>query len=166
MKQIFLTNGLTTFVDDEDFYRLSKHRWCAHKSTPEGNWYAKRIEKDASGRIKNIYMHRDILGALPHEEVDHKDRNGLNNTKSNLRLCNKSQNNANIARRPRPASGFIGVYHDPKCSKPWRARCWSNGRAINLGQFPTPECAALARDEFVSARWGEFAVLNFPEHTA
>lgn len=165
MKEIVLTNGCLAFVDDEDFDRLSAFRWTAHKSTTDGAWYVKRFERTSDGVVKNIYMHRDILGALAHQEVDHKDRNGLNNTKSNLRLCTKSQNNANIRRR-RPASGFSGVYFDPKCSRPWIARCWVGGRSNHLGCFSDATSAAIARDAFVRDHWGEFAVLNFPERAS
>jgi len=89
MKEIPLTNtDAVVVVDDEDYDRLARHRWNMHPQR-----YAIRGEQG-----RTIYMHREIVGAKPEEEVDHIDRDGLNNRRGNLRIVTHSGNMKN--RRP------------------------------------------------------------------
>jgi hypothetical protein len=95
------------------------------------------------------------LGDVP-GDIDHADRNGLNNHRSNLRQASRSQNASNRRLRPGP-SGFRGV-HRRERGKPWGA--WISG--CYIGAFLTPEQAARAYDVAAIDRYGEFATLNFP----
>lgn len=87
------------------------------------------------------------------------DHNGLNNTRANLRKCSRSLNCAN-KRGILAASGYRGV--TLVRSGRWRAAVGFNRVNKYLGTFDTAEAAAVARDNFVFARYGEFAILNFP----
>jgi len=105
-----------------------------------------------------VHLHRWILGVQDNVEVDHWDRNGLNNQRSNLRICTRPKNAAAIQPQPNK-TGFIGVREDTRCRKP-RFDALVGGKLI--GRFDTAEDAARARDHSVYERYGEFAILNFP----
>lgn len=102
-------------------------------------------------------MHREILCQTdPIQKVDHKDHNGLNNQRENLRLANAKQNTVNRTSKKGATSRFLGV--DWKKSHGlWRTRIEST----SLGYFKDERLAALAYDKEASIRYGEFANLNF-----
>lgn len=164
MKEIELTKGKVAVVDDEDFKKLSKYRWLAqlHRNT----WYAIRLENTGeyydNGRPKRtkIRMHRQILG-FPPWDTDHKDHNGLNNKKENLRKCTSSQNRANSF--PIHA-GFKGVYYrKAKHSRnEYKAVIGYENKHIHIGSFKSACMAARAYDTKARQLFGEFARLNLP----
>lgn len=89
VKEIPLTSGFIALVDNEDYKYLSQYRWIADKSKTSNTWYAVRYFGQ-----KKIYMHREILG-FPSGRIDHRNRNGLDNQKENLRSATASQNGGN-----------------------------------------------------------------------
>ena len=90
---IKLTFGKFAVIDAEDYDRVSQYNWCGIEDTR--CWYAHTLKRDGTP----MAMHRLILNAPKGLLVDHIDHNGLNNRKSNLRLCTNSQNQQNT--RPR-----------------------------------------------------------------
>jgi len=108
MKTIQLTQNKVALVDDEDYEQLSKYKWCAHRI--DNNWYAVRCTWNGGKRIF-IQMHRDVLGLKKNDgkQTDHKDFSGLNNQKSNLRVCTYHENNQNRRQHKRNTSGYKGV---------------------------------------------------------
>ena len=94
-------------------------------------------------------------------EVDHINRDKLDNRRSNLRLVTHTQNCVNASLRVTNTSGFKGVNFYR--GKYWRAYIRVNYRHISLGFFPTAEAAARAYDEAAREHFGEFAFLNFPD---
>lgn len=157
MKEIQLTQGKVAIVDDEDYEYLNRWKWFAHKRN--NAFYATRKYLN-----KQVSMHRQIMNAGDISIlVDHKDRNSLNNTKQNLRLCNRSQNNANTKPRKGSLSKYIGVslFKKTKNSKgKWRATIGKDKRIFHLGYFKTQEDAALAYNVKAQELHGEFASLN------
>jgi hypothetical protein len=154
-KFIPLIRGGFAIVDADDYEKLAKYTWyCEHNSNTS---YAVRRKNR-----KRIYMHRQILNAPKGKVVDHKDSNGLNNRKSNVRLCTKTQNMRN--RRPwlRCSSKYKGVSLD-ECGNKWRARITFNRKKIHIGNFDDEIEAARAYDRKAKELFGEFAYLNFPE---
>ena len=143
-KEIQLTQGKVAIVDDDDFERLSTRKWYAAKN--HGTFYAQ------SGKC--VMMHRIIMNAPQEREVDHIDRNGLNNQKNNLRLCTAAENRKNRSSTSR--FGYKGVWFNG-CS--FTARCGYK----YLGSFDTAEQAASAYDEIARKNYGEFAYQNFRE---
>lgn len=117
-------------------------------------------------------MHRYILdlgcdNTYTDPVIDHIDGNGLNNTKSNLRLCNRSQNAMNKKLKSNSKTGWRGVTRPKtknyKLKKPWKAYIRPKGQSfITIGYYKTAEEAAKAYDEKAKELFGEFAKLNFP----
>lgn len=158
MKQIPLSNGLFALVDDDDFERLSSYKWHAVRSATKHrvSYYAARGGRD--GEPGTVYMHRQVMRAEVGQAYDHRDRDGLNNQKSNLRPCTPPQNLAN-SRRPNK-SGYKGVYWDAQKQK-FLAQIQIDGRAKHLGWHRAVEDAARAYDRAALQAYGEFAALNF-----
>lgn len=160
MKEISL-NGKrgkdkVTSVDDEDYERLSKNKWHIKAGgyvTRTGN------KEDGELRGKEIYMHREIMG-FPDGMVDHIDQNKLNNCKSNLRICNASQNTMNRSKfNQKYSSSYKGVSYD-KNAKKWRAQIIKDKKRIHIGWYKTEIEAGKAYNEKAIELYGEFACLN------
>lgn len=164
MKEIKLTQGQTALVDDEDYDYLMQWKWHAKKDAY--TYYAGSNIRLGVRHHKSISMHRIIMNPPHGYLVDHIDHNGLNNQKSNLRICTKRQNRLNSLKRKECATPYKGVMgkrrRTPK--NPWRYRACIrvNGELIGLGNYNTPEEAARAYDMAAIKYYGEFALLNFP----
>jgi len=159
MKEIVLTQGKVALVDDEDFEFLNQFKWYAHKQ--KYTFYAVRNETNPdSKKRKTIKMHRFLLRVTkPKTFVDHKDHNGLNNQKHNLRESTHAQNQMN--RNCYEGFKYKGVSYI-KLNK-WRARIKFNQKQIHLGYFTDEIQCAKAYDIKAKELFGEFANLNFPD---
>lgn len=135
MKLIPLTQGYFAKVSDRDFSELRKYKWQVHRRKNSEILYAQRHFRDPiTGKRRAVYMHRQIRGFPIGLDVDHKDRDGLNNQRRNLRNATRSQNLANSqGRRARP---FKGVFR--KRNK-WGVQIRKNGRRIYCGVRDTQE---------------------------
>ena len=157
MKKIPLTRGKVALVDDKDYEWLSKWRWRA--MSPNGRcWYACRTVW-AHGRSGILLLHRLILNAPHSKRTDHKNGNGLDNRRKNLRLATVMQNIANSRQRVR-AGRFRGVSWRDHASK-WCAHIQVKGKSIHLGYFKKERDAATAYDAAALQHFGEFASTNF-----
>lgn len=161
MKTIPLTHGKVAIVDSEDYKWLSQFKWRAQKSGKRpDSFYAVRnvtIEK----RRTTIQMHRQIMHPPEGLEIDHKNNNGLDNRRCNLRFCTRSQNMANSRGHTRRFSSFKGVsFH--KEYKKWRVRITHNGKNLHVGFFRSEVRAAKAYDDKAKELFGEFARPNLP----
>ena len=159
MKEIKLTQGKVALVDDEDYERLvAMGKWCFHNKG-----YAmiiKELKKpDGQRTSKAIYMHRVIMGAEKGVLVDHRDCNGLNNQKSNLRLCSYAQNGQNSRLQSRNKAGYKGVYWDLAKQK-WRAMITIDQKMKHIGHYESILDAATAYNDMALKHFGEFAKLN------
>src|SRR4051794_40539867 len=151
---VYLSQGLTTEIDDADWEKLKDYKWFAHVR-PKRTYAV-----SSSIKGQTLYMHRLIMSPPRGMQVDHIDGDGLNNKRSNLRLATSQQNNAN-AFRTQNVSGYIGVNITP--SGRWQARARKGGTRHHIGVFDTPEEAARAYDAWTFVEYGDFAQLNFPE---
>lgn len=149
MKEIQLTQGKTTTVDDEDFEWASKIKWNYH------NGYARRNVK-VNGKSVSYFMHRIITNAPGKMEVDHIDGNTLNNQRKNLRVCTTSQNQANRPKSKNNTSGYKGVSWHKK-NKKWFAQVNKNGKRVFGKYFESAEEAAEAYKKAAIEHFGEFA---------
>jgi hypothetical protein len=151
-----LTQSKVAIVDAADYQWLSMYKWNASES--KNAFYARTKTKH-----RRIYMHRLIMNAPPDKIVDHIDHNGLNNCRSNLRICSFSENLCN--RRPsKKTSRYKGV-HWCKESRIWKAVIRFKGKKQNLGQFKNEIDAARAYDKAARQLFKEFAYLNFPDES-
>lgn len=140
-------------VDDEDFDMLNTRKWYVAK--PAHTCYAVAWVK---GKMKK--MHRVILGMTdPKVFVDHKDGNGLNNQRENIRVATYSQNMANRRSQKNSTSKYLGVYWS-KPARKWKAQVRDGGALIYLGYFEKETDAAIAYNNGAVKAHGEFANLN------
>jgi hypothetical protein len=148
MKTIPLTRGMFAVVDDADFDLVSEFKWSAHKG--RNTFYA---YNSFAG-----LMHRLLTKPPKGAVVDHRDRNGLNNQRSNLRVCSMSENCENAKAHFDNKSGFKGVSWD-SFTKSWRAVVSKGGRRWR-GRFSNPVDAAKMHDRIAALWFGEFAKTN------
>lgn len=169
MKEIELSNRPGTFaiVDDDDYEAVRRVKWsnnnCGYVQSTRGT------------------LHRFVMKAIKGQEIDHINRNKLDNRKDNLRFCTRSENCRNrpdfkgntqelqsirklgrgIIQRRRPnASGYHGV---SKNGTKWSSTIGQHNKRYHLGCFSTAEEAARAYDRKAIQLYGKHAKLNFPE---
>lgn len=162
MKEIPLTRGYVALVDDEDYERISGHKWCSNIHPRKDGTNRVYAVRDASteGRIHRVYLHRAILEYNDRNDIDHIDGNPLNNVRSNLRVCSRAENARNARVRTGGTSRFKGVrWHSQ--NKNWQARITVNGKDRHIGIFGSEVDAAVAYDVAAKVFFGCFAKLNF-----
>lgn len=161
--EIKLTQGFVTLVDDEDYEQLQAWKWYA-QVLPSGRVYAqRRVCTPGPRKAIAITLAAQVLWIPVGSPliVDHINHDGLDNQRSNLRLCNQSQNQGNRRKQQGTSSPYKGVYREKGRGK-WRALIYLNDSKRHLGCFTDEIEAAKAYDEAALAQWGDFACLNFP----
>ena len=144
------SDGGRILFDKEDSHKISFKTWntCGR--------YAM-----AKSENKTLLFHRFVMDARHGEEIDHINGDRYDNRKSNLRLCNRQENNFN-RHHIHGKSKYKGVSLTQKqYRRPWRATLKHNGKTISLGTYFVEEEAALAYDRKARELFGEFAKLNF-----
>jgi hypothetical protein len=156
MKKIPLSQGKFALVDDADFEALNQYKWCTNKI--KNTFYALRNTRQA-GVKKTIMMHREIMQTPKGMDTDHRDGDGLNNQRSNLRICTHSENLRNVKKDKDNTSGFKGVsWHSG--AKKWKASIMTDGKETYLGIFTLKVDAYKAYCEACVKYHGEFARLK------
>ena len=154
MRRIKLTQNKFALVDDCDYEYLSQWNWCYD---PKG--YAMR----GSGTRANqhmVYMHRVVAKRaglrITRKQVDHRDEDGINNQRNNLRVATTSQNMSNRGPQKNNTSGHKGVWWDKSRSK-WCAEITVKQKKHYLGRFINKQDAARAYKLAAEKYFGEFA---------
>jgi hypothetical protein len=160
-REIKLTRGMIAIVDAEDYERVSLYTWHAHKGK-NGNFYARGIMTGVRNS-KQIYMHRLIMNVESKHLIDHKDRNGLNNRKTNLRTCSTTMNAGNKLCSNITGYKGVGVMPSYQRKKIYKASIRFNDKQKTLGYYLTAKEAGQAYDKAAKELFGEFALLNFPD---
>jgi hypothetical protein len=164
IRAIGLTRGHVALVDEADYERLSRFNWYAFPSTV--GIYAVRGTR-VGGKYRNIFLHQEVLGVFEANRIDHKNQDGLDNRRENLRLCERFENMRNRRKVKAKTSAYKGVYWKK------RANCWESRACIGdltgrgkkrkqlvLGRFQDEIEAARAYDRAAVRHFGSFAVLN------
>lgn len=167
--KIQLTQGMVAIIDKEDYGKVCSYKWFAVRS--RGNYYAA-----AHGvNRETIKMHRVIMGVVNSKIIcDHKDHNGLNNRKENIRICSNSENVKNTTSRKNTTSKYLGVCYKPtrkrklksghysisEYTKKWVAQIQCNGKKFFIGRFLEEKQAALAYNKAATEKFNDFANLN------
>jgi len=159
MKEIKLTQGQVTIVDDDDYERIInfKPKWYAQKLIDyDDAFYARARIKD-----KKIFMHRFIMGVTDSKiHVDHINHNTLDNRKENLRVCNHFQNGRNRKISKNNTTGYKGVVCFSYNKTKFIAQIKYQNKQKRIGKFNTAKEAAIAYNEKAKELFGEFAYLN------
>jgi hypothetical protein len=157
MLRLTLPGGTVALIDDADQLLIAGFPWRI--------LHAKNTDYvHAWNGNMHLYMHRLIAGAGPKYQVDHRNGNGLDNRRLNLRIANGSQNRANqgpLRMRNGRTSQYKGVSWDDSRQR-WAASIHVNRKTRALGRFTDEADAARAYDRAALDTWGQFARLNFP----
>jgi hypothetical protein len=151
-----LTRGKWAVCDVDDWFGfLIGHKWHAMKS--KNTFYAASKTFDiGTGRVSTPLMHRMVFGSDPGSMVDHKNGDGLNNLRTNLRIANHSQNAMNSKMNKANTSGCKGVNWD-EFTKMWLVRIAINKKPENLGRYHNFDEAVAVRKNAERLHYGEFA---------
>lgn len=151
--------GRVALVDDEDYDLVMQYRWRVWEKDHEGartNGPYAQANTYRDGRKGHVFMHK-LVTSWP--RVDHKNHNGLDNRRSNLRPATTAQNNHNQRPQIGTSSRYKGVtWH--KANRKWQATIKLAGRSRYLGCYSTEEDAALAYNAAALEAYGEHAYLN------
>lgn len=149
-KVIKTKNGFDVSVDESDFEYVSQFRWYARQNKRQRTHYAYAYLKS---RITP--MHRLLMKPSGDQEVDHRDGNGLNNQRINLRVCTRQQNCRNKQIAINNRTGVRGVHFDKEKRK-FRAMIGHEKRVIHIGYFSDIEAAKAAYTKTAKQLFGEF----------
>lgn len=149
---IHLRHGKQTLVDTNLVPILQKIRWW---------WWRGRNNKEyVAGKLpithKQIRLHRFVMDAKSGQEIDHRNGNGYDNRRSNLRFATHVQNQQNRRHQINSTSDFKGTTRRADTGK-WRARIIVSGHRLALGNFDTAIEAGEAYAEAARKHFGEFA---------
>ncbi len=153
---IKLFSGEYVKVDEEDYERLSQYSWCLFKS--EKRQYAIRTECK-NGTQKTIYMHREIMGVTdPKVYVDHRDHDGLNNLRSNLRVSDNRFNQYNVGKKSTSKQKYKNIRQLDE--NRWQVRVRTpKGKRVERVVY-SEEDAVKLYNELALKYHGEFAYLQ------
>lgn len=170
-RRLPITGRLYTLVPTDLYEDLLRFPWRKSQQTNYLVTYAvadlhTKGNISSNGRVifKAEPLHRYICKEL----VDHINRMGLDNRRSNLRPCTVEQNQRNMGLRRDSSTGLVGVKVTGQlkrynCKKPYIAVVNHKGKRIHAGCFEDPLSAAYARDRLACELHGDFAYINFPE---
>lgn len=111
----------------------------------DGRWYL-------AHRLVWFYVH----GVWPKNELDHIDGNGLNNSLSNLRECNRVENCGNRGPSKNSTTKIKGI-HWHKINKRWIVQIGGSKGKRYIGSFKTLTNAKTAYNNAAIEYFGEFA---------
>lgn len=150
---ISLTQGYEAVIDVADVSIVEDRNWCFDNKKTSGYAVSTVCKKD--GKSTTLLLHRLLMNPSFNLVVDHIDGNGLNNRRSNLRICSTAENSRNQRIKLKNTSGFKGVSWHKRTQK-WQSHIRRDGKGYNLGHFNTPEDAYAAYCQSSDKLHGEF----------
>lgn len=158
-----LTRGYHAIVDLEDYERVAARKWSLAADNGGTHLYAEGHVPGSGQHGRKERLHRFILGAKPGEKVDHRNGDGLDNRRENLRLCTNAENQRNCkVYSCKRGSAYKGVDR-PNGHAGFRARIRIDGKQHHLGYFPDELSAARCYDDNARRLFGDFARPNFSD---
>lgn len=156
-RRIRTSSGKYALVDNEDYDWLSQYSWNSYQDGKNLKTWRAVTTKRSGGIQKTLYMSRMIMKPPKGKVVDHINHNGLDNRKSNLRVCTQTVNCIN--RRPTKCK-YLGVSFKKSKNK-WVAQIAGfNGGSRHIGVFNTQREAALAFNKEAIRVRGKDAYVN------
>lgn len=141
---------IKTLIDIDDLDKCSKITWY-YEYNKDSFYIAGRLEG------KRVKLHRFIMDIKDSSIlIDHKNRDSLDNRKSNLRICDYQTNSFNRSIRKDNTSGVAGVDYKKNNNK-WRAKIKYNGVTIHLGYFTNLNDAIINRRIAEEYLFGEYS---------
>jgi len=151
--------GLECIVDDEDYDELIKYNWHPKIYLKDNVCYA-AMWNHGHPITMHIFIMKYHEHNINNQDIDHKDHNGLNNKKENIRLCSHSTNQQNARKTGKQTSSkFKGVYFHSKRMK-YHAKIRLNRKVFFIGSFDNEIEAALAYNQKAIEMFGNFVCLN------
>lgn len=133
--EIVTVHNQHILIDYDDFERCKKVSWCV-----DNKGYA----NGSNNQIGTVRLHRYILSVPKDKQVDHINRNKLDNRKSNLRIVTNQQNQFNRGLNKNNTSGIKGVHFNKSCKK-WCCQITHNGKIVHSELFDNLELAIAKR---------------------
>lgn len=164
-------HGKVIIMDTEDYIRINKNiHVCGNCTGKTKKKYANKSYAQFIDGGKKINLHRYLMGVTDKKlTVDHINGNGLDNRKSNLRICTRSQNVMNKRKTSlKTSSKWKGVSYDKRTNQNLKNR-WKASIEIKIDGirkskkmtgFSCEEDAAMAYNYMASNLFGEYAYLN------
>ena len=141
-------------VDDVDFEWCQHSAWSVMLNRNDLHYVFRKVGK------KTVLLHREIytaaFGLTDKDMIDHRNRNGLDCRRKNLRLAGRSSNAANSIAKQNNKSGIKGVYWHSEKHK-WQSTITVKRRTQHLGYFSNKKMAAQAYADAAKRHYGEFA---------
>lgn len=149
-RKIPLTQGKFAKVDIEDFELVSFFTWQLKHKKNEKTGYARCA-------LLNCSLHNFLMTPPRDKIVDHKNGDGLDNRRSNLRLATHSQNQWNMLSHT--PGKLKGVYYskNKKRIKRFYAQIQAEGKTFSRGMFHTAIEAHEAYIKLAKEKHGSFA---------
>jgi hypothetical protein len=164
MKKIKLSRGMYALISDEDYDFVSQWKWCLKPG--RNTFYAQRsigyYDKEGKRRTKTVTLHKAILQATDSEvHIDHRDGNGLNNQRFNLRTATRTQNKVNSNRARTSKSPKRSIYRGVGVrDKLFRVAFRYRGKIVYYRSFTSEHDAGRKYNELATKYFKEFAILN------
>ncbi len=152
--QIPLTSGKAALIDAVDYPKICGYKWRFHSGYARAFKYNPSTQKNDA-----IHMSHLIMPCPPGMEIDHINRDRLDNRKCNLRVVTRSQNCANRGSFKNSVSQYKGVHWNKKMEL-WEAAIRKDGIQTAIGAFNDEVAAASAYNDYARKMWGEYAALN------
>ena len=132
---------LRSKIDLKDIDKISNIFWNVYNGT--NGFYVSGYNKKTKNTME--FIHKYILDYYGSMEIDHINRDPLDNRRCNLRLVSRSTNQLN---KSCPKNNLLGIKGIRMHHGKYQARIMVNKKSISIGHFNTLNEAIIARTEY------------------